>query len=97
MKPASAPRYFAALASAPHSLAGVVECGGLEGEQFGGLELGPAFRQRMRDALVLADRPAEHDALLGVLRRALQRRAAEADRFDGKQHALGIEALQQIS
>jgi hypothetical protein len=50
------------------------------------------FRERMLDALVLTDRPPEHDALFRVLRRTLQRRAPKANRFGSKQNALGIEA-----
>src|ERR1044072_7835740 len=51
-------------------LAVVVEPGRLEGHQVGRLERHPALGQGMLDRLVLADRPAEHDALLGVLRGA---------------------------
>ncbi|MCY1550022.1 hypothetical protein D9M68_862340 [compost metagenome] len=57
-------------------LAGVVEGGGLEHHQVGRLELHPCLRQRMLHALVHADRTAEHDALLGILRGDGQRRAA---------------------
>ena len=60
-------------------LAGVVERGRLEHHQVRGLELHPAGGERMLDRLVLADRPVEHDALVGVGRGLAQRRAAEAD------------------
>ena len=41
-------------------------------------------RQRMLDRLVLADRPAEHHPLPGIVRRLAQARAAEADRFGAR-------------
>ena len=50
----------------------------------------------MLDRLVLADRPAEHDALLGVARGAGQRRAADADRLGRDQDALGVHAVQDV-
>ena len=64
--------------------------------RFGGLQLHPAFGKRMLDRLVLADRAAEHDALLGVGGGAPKRGAAEADRFGGDQDALGIDAVQDV-
>ena len=50
----------------------------------------------MLDRLVLADRPVEHDALLGVARGLAQRRAAEADRLRPDQDALGVHAVQDV-
>ena len=46
--------------------------------------------------LVLADRPAEHDALLGIARGPRQRRAADADGLGRDQYALGIHAVQDV-
>ena len=78
-------------------LAVVVEPGGLEGEQVGGLELHPALGQRMLNRLVLADRAAEHDALLGILGCLGECGLADADGLGGDQDALGIEAVQEIA
>ena len=50
----------------------------------------------MLDRLVLADRPAEDDAILGVLRCPLDGGAAEADRLGGNQNALRIHAVQDV-
>ena len=50
----------------------------------------------MLDALVLADRPVEHDALARVFCRPAQRILANPDRFDRNQDALGIEAVQDV-
>ena len=76
--------------------AGVVEWRGLEGHQVGRLQLRPGLGERVGDALVLADGAAEHDALLRIGRRALERGAAQADGFGGEQHPFGVEALQQV-
>src|SRR3954468_13252420 len=46
--------------------AAIVEACRLEHHQVCGLELGPAFCERMLDRLVLADRTAEDDSLAGV-------------------------------
>ena len=50
----------------------------------------------MLDRLVLADRPAEHHTLLGIGGGALQRDAAEPDRFGGDQNALRIEPMKNV-
>src|SRR6266851_36431 len=52
---------------------GIVEFGGFHRHQPRGFEIHPFFRKRMLDALVLPDRPIEHDALLGVPGRPTQR------------------------
>ena len=44
----------------------------------------------MLDALVLADRPIENDALAGIFRRPPQRVLTDADRFDPDQNTLGL-------
>jgi hypothetical protein len=45
----------------------------------------------MLDRLVLSDRPSEHDALLGILRRLGERTPAEADRLS-RPAAQGVDA-----
>ncbi len=60
------------------------------------LQLHPVFRQRVLDRLILAYWPVEHDAPLGVGRRAVQRQLAEPDGFGGNQDALGIHAMQDV-
>src|SRR3981081_435714 len=50
----------------------------------------------MLDALVLSDRPVEHDALPCIFCRPAQRVLANPDRFDRNQDALGIEAVQDV-
>ncbi len=77
-------------------LAVVVEPGGLEGHQVGGFERHPALGQRMLDRLVLADGPAEHDTLLGVLRGARKGGLADADCLRANQHALGVQPVQEV-
>src|SRR3989441_68940 len=74
----------------------VEEPGRLQTHQLRRLELGPGHRERMRDRLVLTDRPVEHDALLRVLHAALERRAADADRLDAREDALGVERIQEM-
>jgi hypothetical protein len=49
----------------------------------------------MLDRLVLADRPAEHDAFPGVVARALQRRLGGAERGRGDEDALRVQAVEQ--
>jgi hypothetical protein len=44
----------------------------------------------MSDRLVLADRPVEDDALLGVLDAALERGPPDADRLDAGKDALRV-------
>jgi hypothetical protein len=58
---------LADVASTPQGLARMVERSRLPHQQLGGLQAHPAFRQRMLDRLVLADRPGEADAF-GVVR-----------------------------
>jgi len=60
-------------------LALVVEGRGVERHEVGRLEFGPVLRQRMLDALVLADRPAEDDALARIGCGPAQRAAPESD------------------
>ena len=77
-------------------LAVVVQPRRLEGQQVGRFERHPALGQGVLDRLVLADRPAENDALLGVLRGPGQCCLADADCLRGDQHALGIQPVQQV-
>ena len=67
-KPASAHRYLAVLASRAAGFAVVVEPGGLAQHQLGGVEAGQRVGERELQALVHADRPAEHHALVAVAR-----------------------------
>src|SRR5439155_15391535 len=64
--------------------------------QVGRLELDPALRERVLDALVLADRAVEDDALVSVACGALERHAAQADRLGGDQDALRVHAVQDV-
>src|SRR5438105_8921877 len=50
----------------------------------------------MLDSLVLADRPAEDDALAGVARGAGERGAPEPHRLGGDQNALRVHAVQDV-
>src|SRR6185437_11748518 len=75
-------------------LAGIVERRSVAHRELRCGELGPALRQRVLHALVLADRPAEDDALLGVRRGASERDEAQADRLGGDQDAFGVHAVQ---
>ena len=63
---------------------------GLHHHQVGRLELRPAFGERVLNALIHADRPIEHHALARVTGGAGDGGAADADRFGGDQHALGV-------
>src|SRR5439155_1812860 len=74
----------------------VEEPGGLQAHQLRRLELGPGHRERVRDRLVLADRAIEHDPLLRVLHAALERGAADPDRLDAGEDALGVERVQEM-
>src|SRR5262249_18342200 len=75
----------------------VIECCGLERHEVGGFELHPAFRQRMLDGLVLADRAAKHNSLARVGGGLAQGGAAKADGLRRDQSALGIHAVQNVS
>ena len=55
-----------------------------------------ALGDRELHALVLADRPAEDDALLGVGADLVDEPVAVADAFGGDQRALGVEAGQDV-
>ena len=54
------------LASRAAGLVRVEQRAGLEAHQVGGLDLDVGLGDRELHALVLADRPVEHDALVGV-------------------------------
>ena len=76
---------------------GLVQRSGLAHHQVGRLGLGIGARDGILHALVLADRPAEQLALLGVIGRLLDEPARIADAFGGDQHALGIHAAQDVA
>src|SRR5262245_43910885 len=50
----------------------------------------------MLDCLVLPNRPAEHDALLGIATSARKRRATNADRFGGHENPFRVHPMQDI-
>src|SRR5512138_1916551 len=50
----------------------------------------------MRDRLILPDRPVEHDALLGVVDGTVERGPTDADRLDAREHALGVERVEDV-
>ena len=77
-------------------LAAVEEPRRLQAHELRGLELRPRHRERMRNRLVLPDRAVEDDAVLRVLRGALERRAADAHGLDRGEHALGIQRVEQV-
>ena len=60
------------------------------------MEAGVGLGQREGDALVLADRVAVDDPLVGVGHRPLDGDAADADRLGGDEDALGVEAVEQV-
>ena len=68
----------------------------LQADELRRLELRPRHGERMRDRLVLPDRPVEDHALLRVLHGALERGTADADGLDGRHDALGIERVEQV-
>src|SRR6058998_2367172 len=68
----------------------------LQAHQPGRLELRPGERERVRDRLILADRPVEDHALLRVLHGAVERRPADADRLDPGEDALGVERVEEV-
>lgn len=74
-------------------VARVVEAGGLVDGEARGFEFHPAGGERVLDALVLADGPAEDVALPRVQGRAPQGREADADGFGGDQDAFGVHAV----
>ena len=84
------------LASSPHGLPGVDQRGGLADHEVGGAQLGVGLGEREGDALVLADRAVEHDALVGVGDGPAQRHPADAERLGGDQDALGVEPVEQV-
>jgi hypothetical protein len=53
-------------------------------------------RERELDALVLPDRPAEDDPLARVLGRPAEGGAADPHRLVREQHALGVEAVEDV-
>ena len=56
-----------------------------------------AARDGELHALVLADRPAEHDTLVGILHSPPQHVAAIAQRLGRHQDALGVQSVEQIA
>ena len=77
-------------------LARVIKTACLEAHEIGRLDLDIAFGDRELHALVLADRPAEDDALLGIGRHLIDEPVAVADAFGRDQDALGVEAGENV-
>ena len=96
LNPASAPRYFAALASARHSSEASNSAAALYEREFSRAQFRPTLRQRMRHALILTDRPTKHDTFARILSGAFKRCKAKSNRLDSKQNALRIQALDQV-
>src|SRR5438270_10698139 len=74
----------------------IVEPGRLPAHGLGRLEPGPRAAERVRDRLVLADRAVEDDPLLRIADRAVEGGAADADRLDRGEDALGVERVQEV-
>src|SRR5215469_6727845 len=77
-------------------LAAVISIGRPQYHQLRRLELDPALGERVLYRLVLADRPAEDDALCRVTGGAIERGAPETDCLGGDQDALRVHAVQDI-
>ena len=84
-------------ASAPHGSPRSNSSAARDAHQVGRLDVDVRARDRELHALVLADRPVEHDALVRVARRALDEPAAVADALGGDQNPLGVQAVEQIA
>ena len=87
---------FGAVGLGPAGLALVVHPGGFLHHQVRRLQLHPGLGQRVLDGLVLADRAAEHLALVRVLGRACQRCPTQTNGLGGDQDALGVHAVQDV-
>jgi hypothetical protein len=61
------------------------------------LDVDVGARDRELHALVLADRPVEHDALLGVGRHLVDEPVAVADALRRDQRALGVEPVEDVA
>ena len=77
-------------------LAVVDEHRGLADHQPRSAQLGVSLRQREGDALVLADRPVEDDAFVGVRDSLSQRCDADPQRLRCNEYPFGVEPPQQI-
>src|SRR5215207_3312038 len=78
-------------------LAGVLLEGGLVGEQARGLDLGRHVGELGLDRLVLGDRLAEGDPLLGVAQSLVQSPLGEAEAHGGDTDATAVERLQELA
>ena len=76
------------------AIVGVVQPGSVVRRQLRRLELHVRVSERVRHALVLADGPAEDDAVSGVLRCFFQRGVAQTKSFSGEQTPLGVHAVE---
>src|ERR1700685_1411999 len=89
---ASAPRLFAMFGFGPTIEPGLVFAGGFLHHQLGGAHRRIGLCNGKLDALVLADRPAEHRALPGVIRCLGDEPFGGADAFGGDQNELRVHA-----
>src|SRR5262245_25320438 len=74
----------------------VVERRRLERDRFSGGQPDPAFRERMRDRLVLADRAIKDDARVRVVDGKVQRGTANTDGLHADHDAFWVQAVEKI-
>ena len=74
-------------------LAGVLERGGLQGQQARRVHLDRHVGQLPLNRLIAADRSAESAPLAGVFQRLFQRRAADSDRLRGDSNPSAVQRL----
>ena len=74
----------------------IAQPGRLEHHQVGRFQCHPVLRQRVLNALVLSDGSIKDDALLGVIRCAIQRALPQAHRLSRNENALGVHAVQDV-
>ena len=74
----------------------VEQLAGAKAHQVGGRDLDPGLGDGERHALVLADRPAEDDALARIARHPVDEPVAVADALGGDQRALGVEPVEDV-
>src|SRR3546814_17257678 len=87
---------FGAVRLGATRLAAVVEPRRLFDHQPRRFQIHPFLGEQVLDALVLADRPVEDDAIPGILGRAAQPITADTDHLGADAHAFGAEAGEDI-
>jgi len=88
---------FARVGFVSTRLASIVKRAGVHCHEVGRFQFGPAGGQGVLHTLVLADRPAKHDTLIGVIRGAAQRVAPDANCFGGNQNPFGVQPVQDLA